>query len=347
MFKNLLLIVASLFFCFLAGELFFRLFPSKDIQTNNEYAYRKEIGNWKFLTPHHSLGEKYAEELDHRGYYKKHDYTIWFNFNQYGARWLTADEQQLQGKVVLLLGDSYTYGSGIRYEDTYSYLLQESMRENGREFTVLNFGKSGANSETCLQNYNIVKDRAEHHFVLYSLHLNDLISFDTSYILRNQAFGLPGSRRSKFIEFVLKRMNTYVGRQVKIKHLTSPEIFETNYYHENMKAIVALKDQAIAEGKQFRLALLPIFIDLQKDTFRPVYDGIKADLQERNIEFFDLTYGYESYSDASMWIFPVDQHPNEVANAIFAEQLTKEFLNIIPPGETVEIKNSAFVPASN
>lgn len=345
MYKNVLLLLCSFFTCIILGEIFFRIYPSQDVQTNNEYAYREVMGEWKFLTPYHSVATKFAAEIDHHGYYKANDYIIWFNYNQYGSRWITASEQPLQGTRVLLLGDSFTYGSGIRCEETYAYRLQEKMRANGQPMTVFNFGKSGANAKTSLENYNTVKDRADHQIVLYALHLNDLILFDTSYILRNQAFDWPGARSSKFVEFILKRLNSYVGRQIKIKSLTSPDIYQAKYYHKNMAAIVDLKNQVQSAGKVFRVALLPIYIDLKADTFRPVYTTIKQDLQTRDIVVFDLTEGYESYSDESMWIMPVDQHPNEKANAILAEKLAKAFQSLLFSGEGSGVNNSAPIPA--
>ncbi len=341
MLKNLALSVAALCFSFLLGEIFFRIYPSQDVQTNNEYAYREVLGEWKFLTPYHSVAIKFEEDIDHHGYYKANDYTIWFNYNQFGSRWIAASEQPLEGTGVLLLGDSFTYGSGIRCEDTYAYRLQEKLRAAGQAVTILNFGKSGANARTCLENYRTVKDRADHEIVLYALHLNDLIVFDTSYILRNQALDWPGARDSKFIEFILKRLNNYVGRQFKIKKLTSPEIYQAKYYHKNMAAIVDLKNQVQSEGKIFRVALLPIYIDLKKDTFRPVYNTIKQDLQAKGIEVFDLTEGYRSYSDNSMWIMPVDQHPNEKANDIIATDLTEAFQSLLSSGS---INDPASVP---
>lgn len=341
MLKNLILSVAALCFCFLLGEIFFRIYPSQDVQTNNEYAYREVMGEWKFLTPYHSVAIQFAKEIDHHGYYQANDYTIWFHYNQYGSRWITAGEQPLQGTNVLLLGDSFTYGSGIRCEDTYAYRLQEKMRKNGQPMTILNFGKSGANAEICLQNYNTVKDRTDHEIVLYALHLNDLIVFDTSYILRNQAFDWPGARSSKFFEFILKRLNSYVGRQLKIKKLTSPDIYHSKYYRKNMAAIVALKNQVLSEGKIFRLALLPIYIDLKKDTFRPVYNRITQELLEEDIVVFDLTEGYEAYNDDSMWIMPVDQHPNREANEILADKLVREFQTLIPRTKVDSLTSAA------
>ncbi len=342
MYKNLLLLLFSILTCITLGEIFFRIYPSQDVQTNNEYAYREVLGEWKFLTPYHTVAIKFEEDIDHHGYYKANDYTIWFSYNQYGSRWIAASEQPLEGTAVLLLGDSFTYGSGIRCEDTYAYRLQEKLRAAGETITILNFGKSGANAKTCLENYNTVKDRADHDIVLYALHLNDLIVFDTSYILRNQALDWPGARDSKFIEFILKRLNNYVGRQFKIKKLTSPEIYQAKYYHKNMAAIVDLKNQVQSGEKVFRVALLPIYIDLKKDTFRPVYNTIKEDLEAKGIVVFDLTEGYRSYSDQSMWIMPVDQHPNEKANAIIAEDLAKAFQSLLSAGG---VRDSTSVPA--
>jgi hypothetical protein len=70
-------------------------------------------------------------------------------------------------------------------------------------------------------------------------------------------------------------------------------------------------------------------VDLKKDTFQPLYRGIKKRFESSEIEYIDLTQCLSNFNDKDVWILPFDQHPNETANAVFAEVLLHEFE---PPG---------------
>ena len=88
-----------------------------------------------------------------------------------------------------------------------------------------------------------------------------------------------------------------------------------------MAAIEELDAEVRAAGKAFYVVLLPVLIDLQRESFRPIYVGIAARLAERGIEVLDATGSVRGLRDSDLWVLPVDQHPNEIANALFAERL--------------------------
>jgi lysophospholipase L1-like esterase len=322
MWRNLLLSLVSLFLALLGLEVWCRLHPSaSEVQTNNEYAFRTRIGHMQFGVPYHSWLEIYPADMDGRGYYRRSDYRVGFHFNQLGARWLEPADEKIDGRVLVVLGDSFTYGSALRYEDTWVYRLEALLRRDGHRVTLLNFGHSGADSQKCLEVYRGMKDRVPHTDVLYALNLNDLISFDTSYVIRNQALALPLVERSALATFALHRINYTLGRRLKIAYLTSPAVFEKPTFRSNLRAIVNLRDAAASAGASFQIALLPILIDLRADTFRPVYEEIVRRLGQFGVPTFDLSTSVRGRRDEDLWVLPVDQHPNEVASALLAERL--------------------------
>lgn len=319
---NLLLAFASLTFALGGLEVWLRLNPPPpDIQTNNEYHFRERTGEKQFRVPYHSWQERFPEDLDERGYFAQADYTVGYYFNQFGARWGEAADQPLEGRVFLVLGDSFTYGSAVRYEDTWVQGLQDRLREAGHNVTLVNFGRSGANAEGCLEVYRTVSERLPYDAVLYALNVNDLVSFRTNYVIRNSALGWPFAERSALASFVFKRINTEIGRRYKLARITSPSVFEKRKFLENMAAIEALDAEVRAAGKTLYVALLPVLIDLHRESFRPIYDRIGARLAERGIEMLDTTDAVRGLRDSDLWVLPVDQHPNEIASALIAERL--------------------------
>jgi len=271
--------------------------------------------------PFHSWTERFDPELDVRGYYAKSDYRIEYLFDQLGARWRAAATRPLDGRVVVVLGDSFTYGSGLRYADTWVDQLERRLAGDGAVTTFLDFAESAADSRRCLEIYEALDRSIAHEDVLYGLHLNDLVSFETSAVIRNEMLGTSLDRHSRLVEFVLKRLNASIVRRSRLSELESLDVFERPRFRRNFPAVEALQRAAEERGARFRVAMLPVLIDLETEGFRHVYDELARRLAARGIEVLDVTDAVRGRHESDLWILPVDQHPNEIASALFAERL--------------------------
>ena len=319
--SNLAIALVSLLFALAALEIWFRLHPVTDVQTNNEYFYRTRSGEVTFGAPLRSWSERIDPDLDVRGYYAKTDYRVEYDFDQYGARWLEAAAREPHGRAVVVLGDSFTYGSGLRYADSWVHQLERRLDAGGDPTALYDFAESGADSRRCLEIYEAVAPRLPHDEVLYGLHLNDLVSFGTSNVIRNEMLGTPFDRYSRLVEFVLHRLNASIGRRLKLAYLTSPGVFDRGRFRKNFPAIEKLRRAAADRGARLRIVLLPVLIDLEREGFRPVYDELSRRLTAEGIPVLDVTDSVLGRRESDLWILPVDQHPNEVASALFAERL--------------------------
>ena len=319
--SNLAVALVSLLLVLAALETWFRLHPVTEVQTNNEYLYRTRTGGVSFGVPFHSWTERIDPEVDVRGYYAKTDYTVAYLFDQHGARWLEAALREPHGRAVVVLGDSFTYGSGLHYADTWVRQLELRLDAGGDPTTLYDFAESGADSRRCLEIYQALDPSPSHDEVLYGLHLNDVVSFGTSEVIRNQMLGTPLDRYSRLVEFVLHRLNASIGRRLKLAYLTSPHVFERRRFQKNFPAIVKLARAAADRGARLRVALLPVLIDLDHEGFRPVYDELSRRLAAEGIPVLDVTDSVLGRRESDLWILPVDQHPNEVASRLFAERL--------------------------
>ena len=305
-----------------ALEVWLRLHPVREVQTNNEYYYRTRTGGGRrFGVPFNTWTERIDPAVDFRGYYAKSDYTVAYHFDQHGARWLESATREPHGRAVVVLGDSFTYGSGLHYEDAWVRQLERRLDAGGDPTTLYDFAESGADTRRCLAIYEALDPSLPHDEVLYALHLNDLVSFGTSAVIRNQMLGTPLDRYSRLVEFVLDRLNASIGRRLKLASLTSPDVFERPRFRRNFPAIGKLARAAADRGARFRIVLLPVLIDLEAEPFRPVYDELSRRLAAEGIPVLDITDSVRGRRDSDLWILPVDQHPNEVASALFAERL--------------------------
>jgi hypothetical protein len=123
----------------------------------------------------------------------------------------------------------------------------------------------------------------------------------------------------------LARKNNLVDRKKKIAYLTNPRVLEDPYYTENMDAMQTMKKMADKEGRRYMVVLLPILVDLKKETFKMVFERLVSELEDRGILVLDLSNDLKDFEDSDLWILPFDQHPNEIANRIFAEKLFQRY----------------------
>lgn len=320
---NLAVLLASLAGCLLVLEVVCRLFPSGsgEIQLNDPYRHVKTIGRPRLFVPLHTYSERVPLKYDHQGYYAPSKGVARFHSNQLGARWTAEEVQPLGGRTVLVLGDSFTYGHGLHYEDTFVFRLQQQLTGEGVPITFLNFAQRGTNAKRNLLNYGEVRERAVHQEVLYGLNVNDLVWFPASHFATNP-LSIPWlTGHWKGYAFISGRVHRRLIRRQRIRQLLSPSVFESDAFAANLEALVRLSRAASAHGTPLRVALLPILVDLDRGTFHPLYDEIRERVEAAGIEVIDLTRCLDGREDRDLWILPFDQHPNAQANRVFSEEL--------------------------
>jgi len=325
---NLLLLLASFTFCFVILEIVFRLIPGNEYRedrTNDPYYYIEQIGIREHFLPFYTYKEKVPLRFDHLGYYAPTDGIVEFHSNQLGARWIRAYEQSLEASRVLALGDSFTYGHGLQYEDSFLYSLQKKLENEGNRISFLNFAKRGADTREVLHIYRQFKDSVQHHAVVYGLHINDLLDFETSYISLNPVAHPWIMERSRAYDFIVTRIDRIAVRQHRVRWLNDPERFRDSYFIEELNALNLLNSEAQQKGVPLYVVVLPMLVDVGKDTFIPLYEGIKSALDRNQLEYIDLTECLKGIRDQDFWVLPFDQHPNHRANRIFANRLFDTF----------------------
>ncbi len=308
-------------------ELALRLRSAPDLPLNNPYQFTTLVGARQFRVPFHSYREIYPLAFDHDDYYRRSDGTIDYHFDQAGGRSVEPRQRDLHGRVGIVVGDSFTLGFGLRYEDTYVFQVERALRERGDDRRLVNFAEPGADARASLRNYLAVRDGLAHDLVLYGLHLNDLISFPTSYVATAAAPAAAAPWRSHLAAFVARTLEKRRERSARIGHLTDPAQAELPFFRDNLDAIEAMQRACADTGTRFVVVLLPILVDLRAGTFEPVYAAIRQALAQRGIRYIDLTGTLAGGVDTAYWILPFDQHPNQRANAAFARRLTEALLD--------------------
>lgn len=326
--KNAVVSLVSLVAALFCLEVWLRVFPHRDLQTNDPYRYVLSDGNLSSGFRLGSRREIYPLQYDFRGYYHPSFGVVEYHNDGFGGRWLRSEERSLKAHVGIAVGDSYTYGFGLRYEDSFVFQLSQMLP--GWDF--VNLAKPAANAADALRQYQERQSEIPHQVLLYGLHLNDLIEFPASYLVVNAALGSFPARHSALIDFLLRKWDATVGRQVRIREITSKETLSRAFFRYNFDAILQMRDLCRARGCSFYVAMLPLLVDLQHEPFAPVFEEVRRRLTASGVTVINLTGTVRGREDKDLWITPFDQHPNEIANRLFALELAAILRpQLVPP----------------
>lgn len=126
-FKNLLFIIII----FLVSDVVFFYFVPNDIKSN---LYNNRAHRIKSFYYHHDL-RPMSSFYDQWGYERYKIYTNNLGFKDTSNRTI-----EFKNKNILFIGDSFTEGVGLKYEDTYVGLVEKYLKKDNEDIEVLNAG---------------------------------------------------------------------------------------------------------------------------------------------------------------------------------------------------------------
>lgn len=257
---------------------------------------------------------------------------------------------------IVAIGDSFTFGQGVKLKDTYIKRLERI--HSRRPIYGLDCAVSGANIRRVVREFDDYFSnprRPNPALIIYGYVLNDpyvgpgsggkiselaenantdddelrypldLINLRTNVV---QLLRSPSARflasHSRIMDYAIAAMER---RDMSLRAV--------QYYldiHDPLKngqglsrtldAIQSMKDASERKGARFVVALFPIFYKIGSGyPFLKVHAYLSAQLRARGVDVVDLYPGYVGYKDEDLWVHPVDQHPNELAQKIAANEI--------------------------
>ena len=231
--------------------------------------------------------------------------------------------------LILGLGDSFTYGRGVRYKDVYLILLERSLNKSGYDTKIKNCGRQGDDLEESILVYNRESSRRKYDLVLYGFVLND--------------FGLPEIERISGFEFIDQndpnqpfdpwrqkiRIYGFVRHLLekrKLHKVTTEvylEAFEGEYVEKKFNILKDFNRTITGDGSRMIIVLFPLLYDFKNYPFKVVHGKLSEFCENEGILLVDLFPSFSRYKDSELWVNPTDHHPNELANALAAEEVYK------------------------
>jgi hypothetical protein len=244
---------------------------------------------------------------------------------------------------IAVIGDSLTWAPGVATEDRFSRLVERALGEGGRpgvRYEVLNFGRSGLDTEEEVQVLRQLVLPADPDFVLLQWYVNDFENGDQSERPRPAPLVRPVGLHRKLLgasalyalldpkwtalQEALGLVEPYTAYMAR--RFGDPDSPDSRFAIEQIKAFVG---ECRARRVPMGIVLFPhVGPDLAEGAYDYDYlhDRVLEACRDDGVSCLDLRAVFAGYPDyRTLWITPFDAHPNRLANRLAAEQLLETF----------------------
>ena len=266
---------------------------------------------------------KHAFPSNPRGYFDA-DGTLTYRTNSLGFRSPeTTRERPAEVFRILGVGDSFTFGTGVRQEHTFLARLAERLEADqpGR-FEVLNLGVMGYNTPQELALLEHVGPDLDPQLVVLCLFLNDMEGGGT-----HELFNVGARRRGLARYSMLADRIVYMlQRKRQIADLTAS--YHASFapdspgWQRAQRLLVEERQRLETRGTRLALMIFPVLWDLGEGyPFKAVHATVSAFARENSIPVLDLLPAFEGHRGPELWVHATNQHPNEVGHRIAGDAL--------------------------
>jgi lysophospholipase L1-like esterase len=244
---------------------------------------------------------------------------------------------------VMIVGDSFTEGQGVREEDTFAAVLNR--RFEGAD--VFNCGRRG-------YDFPELHDWYDDHLalspdvVVYAMTLNDPVQseafherqrFIDDWILDRRRMVSEGDERPstltpRLFALVADRVESArVGAETErwYREMVGPE--NRAGFEATIRHIVEMRRAMTDRGGELVVVLWPLLVALGPDyPFAEVHRTLREALTREGVPFHDSLADLEDAETETLWVHATDRHPNERAHARFARTVERAIAPLLDLG---------------
>ena len=245
---------------------------------------------------------------------------------------------------IACLGDSITFGEGVRDDDTYSERLATRL---GRALSArdaicesCNFGVGGYNTGQellVLRNYALLTNP---DIVVVGYNLNDAepLLFQISRlsgqpVRRSREHDIPEGLddplpprtilfRSRIVQLLWQRRNAGARTAQTVRYYQDLYAAGSQGWQDSRQALRDIIATCEARKIPCIVVVFPVLYQLDDSyPFLPIHAMIQQEVASANgicIDLFPLLKGRDA---AKLWVHPTDPHPNEIVHAVVAEAI--------------------------
>jgi lysophospholipase L1-like esterase len=237
---------------------------------------------------------------------------------------------------VLVFGDSFAEGQGVKQDDTLARKLDRLLAERapGR-FEVRAAARRGLDFPELSEAFESAIAAYQPNLVVYMLTLNDAVqppgfrarqTFMNDWILNRRQppdhADAPASPRLRSLTYVRSQLESLrVGRATTSWYL---EMWSDKNpgWRETRERIRAMQRRLAERGGRLLVAPWPLLVGIEAGyPFAPAHAAILRFCLQAGIAHHELLGSLRGSRGAELWVHPVDHHPNELAHRLAAESL--------------------------
>jgi lysophospholipase L1-like esterase len=253
--------------------------------------------------------------------------------NGYGFRDREIPPKSAARYRIVVLGDSFTWGSGLEVGYRFSNLLQDAL---GPGYEVFNFGVSGDDMPEHLERLPVALSVSP-DFILLQLFIND---FETREMDRPRPYALIPS-----YDYQLERTSILYGLLNRRWSMLQPKLGLVDSYDQylaknlkdpnghNSQLAFGMLNQFIERARKAGVGtgtvLFPAADALgpygSKYPFGYLHERVMTTCADQHVSCLDLLPTFSIAEPHTMWVSQFDAHPNAMANRWAAREILRVF----------------------
>jgi hypothetical protein len=284
-------------------------------------------------------------------------WAVEFRYNSLGFRDAEFGPKLPGVRRVLVLGDSFTEGQGVNEPDTYPRVVERLLdaAEPGR-WEVRNCARRATDFPALYKTFEGLEE-FEPDVLVYAMVPNDVErseefearqSYVNDWIINRgrMLIGRPDERlgffQSRLLAFAEDRLEAYrIGRETARWYRDMYGAANAGGWERTQGYVREMNERMRRRGGSFLLVTWPLLVglddaDADADAGTYPFEDISAAIDRlcltSGIRRHDLLPVLRGRPTASLWVHPVDMHPNEIANRLVAESLAPVLRRLVREG---------------
>ena len=318
-----------------------------------QFRFLKTATGERFYTNLPSSDIKFVYDGNPRGYLDSNN-AVYHSTNSLGFRGKEFSLEKPPGTFrIAVLGDSFTFGEGVKNDDVFSERLAQLLNNQNRgtrkfNFEVLNFGVGGYNTEQSLFLLNNMVLKTKPDMIILGYVLNDakpkLFYFDKSdgeikkrpneeILHRGLSESDPPETHlytSRTAQLIWKIINSRKLSEQTIRYYNS--LYESSSSSWNVTKDSLREFIGVCETHNIDcyIVLFPMIFRLNESyPFKHLHQLIENEItsvRSNKIHFIDLFAYLKGQDDRKLWVHPTDQHPNEIVHETASKAIFSSLL---------------------
>ena len=233
-----------------------------------------------------------------------------------------------RAKIVLVIGDSFGFGQGVRVEERFSNILEFRLNRDRptERYQLFNACAPGMNIKRIAKTMErYVQYFAEVERVVYAFTLNDPLRSGRLLKMERELADFMHSRSNAGAARFLAGWNSYALRwfavRLKRQQISRDTVeWYRQLYKDNLgwtltqRLLSRMKKSCADKGIEFSLVVFPVFYQLEAYPLTEVHETLGTLAEHEGIHYVDLLAQFAGKDERDYWVHPTDFHPNSRAH---------------------------------